>query len=168
MDLTGITASTPSLGGSSSALPSQELDKTAFMELLVAQLENQDPLDPASNEDFVAQLTSFSSLEQLENLNEGIVTMVLLQQSNALLGQLTEGSALIGQEVSWLDPTTGIGGQGTVDSVKVEEGLAYLNVDGSDIALIDITEVLGAEGTPDEDTADGSADDTTDADTTEE
>ena len=142
MDLTGITATQPGFS-ESGALPTQELDKEAFMGLLVAQLQNQDPLDPASSEEFSAQLAQFSSLEQLENLNSNIMTMVLLQQSNALLGQLTEGSALIGQSVSWHDPSTGVGGSGVVESVKVVDGAAVLNVDGADIALIDVTEVLG-------------------------
>ena len=87
------------------------------------------------------------SLEQLENLNDNFMTMVLLNQSNALLGQMTEGSALIGQSVSWLDPSTGAGGTGVVDSVKIVDGTAFLSVGGQDVALIDVTEVLGAGGT---------------------
>ena len=140
MDLSGITAVDP---GSSPVPPTQKLDKNAFMELLVAQLQNQDPLDPASNEEFVGQLATFGSLEQLENVNDNIMTMVLLQQSNALLGQMTEGSGLIGQSVSWSDPSTGASGTGVVESVKVKDGVAFLNVGGSDVALIDVTEVHG-------------------------
>ena len=144
MDLSAIAASDPSAFGAAAGLPTQALDKTAFMELLVAQLQNQDPLEPASNEEFIGQLASFSSLEQLENLNDNFMTMVLLNQSNALLGQMTEGSALIGQSVSWLDPTTGEGGTGVVESVKIIDGTAFLNLGGEDVALIDVTEVLGA------------------------
>ena len=144
MDLSGITASEPSTIGAAAGLPSQALDKTAFMELLVAQLKNQDPLEPASNEEFIGQLANFSSLEQLENLNDNFMTMVLLNQSNALLGQMTEGSALIGQSVNWLDPTTGEGGTGVVESVKIIDGTAFLKVGGQDVALVDVTEVLGA------------------------
>ena len=144
MDLSGITAA--GAGSTAAQPPVQTLDKNAFMELLVAQLQNQDPLDPASNEEFVGQLATFSSLEQLENVNDNIMTMVLLQQSNALLGQMTEGSALIGQSVSWTDPTTAESGTGVVESVKVVDGIAFLNVGGEDVALIDVTEVHGTPG----------------------
>ena len=46
-----------------------ELDKEAFLLLLVQQLGNQDPLDPMTNEEFVSQLALFGSLEQEMNLN---------------------------------------------------------------------------------------------------
>jgi flagellar basal-body rod modification protein FlgD len=142
MDLSGISA-TDTTSLSSALEPQQGLDKGAFMELLVAQLKNQDPLQPASNEEFLGQLASFSSLEQLENMNDNFMTMVLLNQSNALLGQMTEGSALIGQSVSYTDPASGESGTGVVSSVKVIEGTAFLSIGGTDVALVDVTEIHG-------------------------
>jgi flagellar basal-body rod modification protein FlgD len=150
MDLSSITASTPTSLGSATALPNQQLDKTAFMDLLVAQLKNQDPLEPASNQEFVGQLATFSSLEQLENVNDNITTMVLLQQSNALLSQLTQSGGLIGKEVEWTNPETGLSGVGTVQSVKIDQGMAYLDVDGQSVALIDVTQVNGTPAAGDE------------------
>lgn len=47
----------------------EAMGKDAFLKLLVTQLENQDPLNPTDNTEFVAQLAQFSSLEGIQNLN---------------------------------------------------------------------------------------------------
>ena len=153
MNLTGISANDPfptSLGDQS--VGSQELDRGAFLDLFVAQLENQDPLDPVQNEQFVEQLATFSSLEQLEEMNENLVSMMALNQSNALLSQLTQSSSLIGKTVNWFDPTTSQTHEGSVESVKIQEGLAVLRIEGQDVPLALVSEIVGDSGeetTPD-------------------
>ncbi|MBM7560587.1 flagellar hook assembly protein FlgD [Fusibacter tunisiensis] len=47
---------------------SQELDKDAFLKLMMAQLQNQNPLEPVDNKDYMAQMAQFSSVEQLSNI----------------------------------------------------------------------------------------------------
>ena len=47
----------------------------AFLKLLVIQLANQDPTNPQSNTEFIAQLATFSSLEQLTQINQGVSAM---------------------------------------------------------------------------------------------
>jgi flagellar basal-body rod modification protein FlgD len=143
MDIPGISAGDGSYGATN-PFGAQTLDRDAFMKLLVTQLKNQDPLQPTANEEFVAQLATFSSLEQLETLNDNTVAMIALNQSNALLAQLTQGSALIGKTVTWTDPQTLETSSGTVASVKIVEGLAILNVDGTDVPLAAVSEVLDA------------------------
>lgn len=71
------------------------LGRDAFMKLLVSQLSNQDPLSPLQDHEFVSQLATFSSLEQLEGINEGIQVTVLMNQAvnNSL------ATNLIGKEV---------------------------------------------------------------------
>jgi flagellar basal-body rod modification protein FlgD len=64
--------STSSTSSNSNTTVSEE----AFLQLLVAQLKNQDPTSPVKNEDFLAQLATFSSLEQLVAIRDGIDTMV--------------------------------------------------------------------------------------------
>ncbi|NLY76958.1 MAG: flagellar hook capping protein [Tissierellia bacterium] len=54
---------------------SSPLDKDAFLKLLVTQLQYQDPLSPMEDTEFIAQLAQFSSLEQVQNLNENIKTI---------------------------------------------------------------------------------------------
>ena len=144
MDISGITASaTPT--SSVGQTPDQTLGKDAFMKLLVSQLQNQDPTNPQSNEDFIAQLAQFSSLEQMTQLNDAFLGLAVLQQSNALMSQLTDSSALIGQTVAYTDQATGAELSGTVDSVKIEEGLAVLNIDGADVPLFSVTEIIGSQ-----------------------
>ena len=53
----------------------QNIGKTEFLNLLVAQLQHQDPLDPLKNEEFVAQLATFSSLEQLIEINKAVTKL---------------------------------------------------------------------------------------------
>ena len=144
MDVSAITGGNQS-SGISGALPGGDLGKDAFMTLLVNQMRNQDPLAPTSNEDFIAQLAQFSSLEQMQELNDNILGLAVLQQSNALMSQLTDSSALIGREVQYFDPSTGEERTGLVDSVKIEEGIAILNLDGQDVPLVNVTEITGGE-----------------------
>ncbi len=155
MTINGIstaTAPAPSVGET----PEKSLGKDAFMQLLVAQLQNQDPTNPKSNEDFIAQLAEFSSLEQqtqlndqMTQLNDAILGLAVLQQSNALMSQLTDSSALIGQTVKYTDQQTGEQLSGVVDSVKIEDGLAVLSIGGTDVPLLNVTEVTGGGATND-------------------
>lgn len=148
--INGISATEP-LTGRPSDLPSQQLGKDSFMALLVTQLKNQDPLQPTANDEFVAQLAQFSSLEQMEVVNENLVALAILQQGNALLGQLTSASGLIGQEIRYTSPVDGSAVTGTVDSVRIEDDVAMLRVGDTSVPLSAVTEVLGAP-VPDEST----------------
>ena len=85
-----------------------ELGREAFLELLVSQLSNQDPLSPLQDHEFVAQLATFSSLEQLEGINNGMQASLLMNQSvnNSL------ATNLIGKEVLALGDTVSLGESG--------------------------------------------------------
>lgn len=85
-----------------------ELDRNAFLQLLLTQLENQDPLSPLQDHEFVAQLATFSSLEQLESLNAGMQTSLLMNQSlnNSL------ATNLIGKEILSEGSTVSLGESG--------------------------------------------------------
>ena len=66
---TGTTESGTPIGApSATSLARQDV----FLRLLVAQLANQDPLDPASGTEWISQLAEFSSLEQLNDIRDGI------------------------------------------------------------------------------------------------
>ncbi len=81
--ITGLGLS-PAVLGSADAQPASNTrntsgvstpDKTEFLNLLVAQLKNQDPLNPMDNTEFVTQLAAFSSLEQLMSINQAVTKL---------------------------------------------------------------------------------------------
>lgn len=75
--------------------PSQELGKDAFLELMITQMKNQNPLDPQTNADFVAQLAQFSSVEGITNLSETVGGLASGFQSS----QALQASAMVGRTV---------------------------------------------------------------------
>ena len=80
MTISGVDASTGQ-NMELASLTSKVLDKDDFMNLLITQLQNQDPLNPTDSTEFTAQLAQFSSLEQLSNVNQNIQTSHLYQAS---------------------------------------------------------------------------------------
>jgi len=98
--------------------------KTQFLTLLVAQMKNQDPMNPVDNQDFVAQLAQFSSLEQLITINESVEKLVdhtkvesKLNEINEGLNGITEGVDYIASLLTYLSfsPTEGAAGESSAD-----------------------------------------------------
>lgn len=85
--------------------PSSDLGKDEFLQLLMAQIRNQDPLDPMDDKEFIAQMTTFSSLEQMMNMNNSIQQLV----QNQTVSPVIQYSHMIGKEVSYykLDEESG-------------------------------------------------------------
>jgi flagellar basal-body rod modification protein FlgD len=67
-----------------------KLDRSSFLTLLTTQLQNQNPLEPLSNEEFISQLTTFSSLEQLQSMNSKLesVYVGIAAMNNASMASL--------------------------------------------------------------------------------
>jgi flagellar basal-body rod modification protein FlgD len=79
--------------------PESLLGKDDFLKLLTVQLQNQDPMSPLENNELVAQLAQFSSLEQMANMNQSLQDSL---DSDLLVGQLlnnTMATTLIGRSV---------------------------------------------------------------------
>ena len=100
------------------------LGKDAFLQLLVTQMKNQDPLDPQDNGEYLSQLAQFSALEQMTNVSEGLTnlsTIVNNIDTSVLVGQL---SGMIGQNVQWTVDTTETDANGNkVAGTKTNEGV---------------------------------------------
>lgn len=109
------------------------LGQEDFLNLLVAQLKYQDPLNPMQDKDFIAQLATFSNLQQATTMNKNMDTFIKQQQYMNTLS----ASAMIGKSVKSLDNTTGI-----VSSVQVgDKGVSLSTVDGTQIAFDRIKEI---------------------------
>ena len=73
----------------------KELGKNEFLNLLVAQMNNQNPLEPQSNGEFIAQLAQFSQVEGIEKLNTSMSSLLSGYQSS----QALQASSLVGRKV---------------------------------------------------------------------
>ncbi|MDX1635610.1 MAG: flagellar hook assembly protein FlgD [Marinobacter sp.] len=95
------------------ASKNQELGKNEFMELMIAQLKNQNPLEPQDNGDFIAQLAQFSSLEEMQKLSGNVDDVVGQFRST----QALQASAMVGRTV--LVPSEGglLGADGQLKGV---------------------------------------------------
>lgn len=111
---------------------SASLDKDAFLQLLVAQMKYQDPLEPTDNTEYVSQLATFSELEEMQNLGSSMDT----QRASSLVGQyvtVKDKSASTG-EVSLVG--------GKVDYVTIEGGKAYLNISGGKYSIDELDSIV--------------------------
>lgn len=118
MAISGIDTSTvASQVASNSGTSNSSLDKDAFLQLLVAQMQYQDPLQPTSNTEYMAQLAQFSTVEELQNLD----TTFGNSQAMNLTGQyvilnVPDAAGNINQV------------SGLVDYVTLSEGKTYFHI----------------------------------------
>jgi len=120
-----------------------ELDKNAFLQLLVTQLANQDPLNPTDDREFIAQLAQFSMLEQMENMNN--VTMQ--SQGINLMGKTVTAKLVTEDKNEFVT--------GVVNSVILKGSNTYLDIEGSIVNMTNIKEIYeGGIKDPAEDSED--------------
>lgn len=112
---------------------SNTLDKDAFLQLLVAQMKYQDPLEPTSNTEYISQLATFSSLEEMQNLNSAMT----LQRASQLVGQY------VFMKVTDSNGKTTYP-EGTVDYVVYENNKAFLSINDTLYSIDDLETVADA------------------------
>ena len=140
--VTGAAAADAPSGAKSPA-DTQTLGKDAFLQLLVLQMQNQDPLEPQSNTEMVAQLAQFSALEAQTNLGK---------QFDVLSGNVDQlnfisGSQLLGRTVTGLDNDGNVK-TGVVKSVHLDGSLVMLDVDGTLLSMANIIGIAAPAATP--------------------
>jgi flagellar basal-body rod modification protein FlgD len=129
-------ASSSSSSSSSTASGFNNLTTSDFMQMLIAELENQDPTQPMSNQDLLTQLSTMSQLQSTQDLDTAL-------QTNTNNQQLSIASSFIGQNIQGTDsnsnPVSGIAQQ-----ALLQNGAAYLAVGTSLVPLANITAVSPA------------------------
>ncbi len=127
--ISGVAGSSALSGASSSSGTSgnTELGKDAFLNLLITQLANQDPLNPLEDKDFIAQMAQFTSLEQMTNMNTNLENLTTMNRTAAI--------GLMGHEVIY----GGADGNllsGKVVGVRFDDGKVFVAV-GEDETLLE-------------------------------
>jgi len=126
---TATTASAAAAASAQAAGPGGALGKDEFMKMLIAQLQNQDPLDPMQGDQMATQLAQFSSLEQLQDINTSLTDQQTSQSS--LLGAIQANAAvgMIGHTVVAQGNEVQLGGSNGASNVTVN--LASAGVSGT-------------------------------------
>ncbi|WP_050181449.1 flagellar hook assembly protein FlgD [Domibacillus robiginosus] len=128
------------------------LGKDEFLKILMAQLQNQDPMNPVEDKDFIAQMAQFTSLEQMVNMTTMVEKMVQAQTAS----QMINYQSFVGKDVVWhklTDQTDADGkpvvetGNGTIASIKFAgESVQFTLTDGTVLEPANISELTGGSG----------------------
>jgi flagellar basal-body rod modification protein FlgD len=113
-----------------------------FLEILVSQMQHQTPLDPVDNGAFLQQMGSFSAMKEQRELNQNMLQLLEFQGLLAKLQGLSEGSALLGKELTY-DTGSGTAEKGIAESVFVDQsGEVRIKVSGGqEISVQQVTGV---------------------------
>jgi flagellar basal-body rod modification protein FlgD len=111
-----------------------EMDKDLFLKLMVAQLRNQDPMNPMDSTQFLAQSAQFTTLEKLTEVAEFTAQTYAAQMAFG-------ASTLAGKEVTYLD-ADGAEVTGTVDSVRFTGAGPMLTIDDAEVSMNSVVGVV--------------------------
>ncbi len=121
--------------------PSSQLADNQFLLLLTEQLKHQTPLEPVDNESFMNQMASYTTMEEQRTLNSNMSKLLDYQTLLARAQGLSQGSALLGKEVTFAD-ASGQEHSGTVESIYVDQsGTVRMRLTGDQD--IDMNQVTG-------------------------
>lgn len=133
METSAVTNSQGSQNLVTAATTSQ-LGRDAFLKLLITELQNQDPMSPMQDKDFIAQLAQFSSLEQMQKLSSGMDDIGKSQAA-------TRALEMVGMQIDYVDVDAGGPVSGAVTGVVFEDGWAILEVGSKQVQLADVISV---------------------------
>jgi len=148
-----VAASNAAASSNQTSVEKKVLGQDEFLKLLVTQLKYQNPLEPVKDQDFIAQMASFTSLEQMKNLNTSFTNLSKdfnsYMVNNFALQQTTGMVDMIGQEVNYQNPdSVDEDGNviediltGKITSVLMKQGVPFFMVNDQVVSLNRITEI---------------------------
>ena len=128
---------------SSTSSLSSEISMENFLTLFVTQLQNQNPLDPTDNTEFMSQLAQFSTLEQAQQQTEYLSDISSIGSASLQLDQISLASTFIGKTIKYSDSSDSSKTlSGVVEGVKLEEdGTVSFLIDGESVSISNFIEV---------------------------
>ena len=136
---TSFATDNPTAPGST-RLPAQVLTQNDFLQLVMAQMTNQDPLNPQKDTEFIAQMAQFSALEQSKSMQQDIAKLQTDQQ-------FMQANSVLGRAVT-LQDSQGNLISGTVSAVQVQAGTPQLIVNGQAYDLGALLSIAPATSNP--------------------
>lgn len=114
------------------------LGKDEFLKILMAQLKNQDPLNPMEDKEFIAQMAQFSTLEQTTNMTNMMEKFINSQtQSDSIL----KYSEMIGKQIEWEKSDQSVE-EGIVKSIKQSEsGILLVLENGTEVSSLSVFKI---------------------------
>jgi flagellar basal-body rod modification protein FlgD len=104
-----------------------------YLNLLVTQLKNQNPMEPMDNSQMTSQLAQLSQLQQMENLNSSFAKVLTATQT-------TQANELIGRQGTYLG-SDGTSVTGTIDSVNIDSAGVTVRIGNQSVAVGDLTSI---------------------------
>ncbi|MBU1105476.1 MAG: flagellar hook assembly protein FlgD [Candidatus Riflebacteria bacterium] len=114
--------------------PKSELGKEDFLKLLTAQLSNQDPMNPMEDTEFISQMSNFSTLEQMTNMNKSLDAFLKTFNTNSQ----TQAMMYLGTTVTVQSADMEAAVTGVVDMVGFKDGTPFLKVGEQAFSLADV------------------------------
>ncbi|WP_332730485.1 MULTISPECIES: flagellar hook assembly protein FlgD [Pseudomonas] len=142
LSASGVGTSTKKTTDTASKTGNDSLGKDAFLQLLVTQMQHQNPLDPQDNSEFVAQLAQFSSLEGITSLNDSVSSITSAMASS----QALQASSLVGRSVvvqndkAVVDTAESFNAQFVVPQAISEAKITIKDKDGNTVKTIELGE----------------------------
>src|SRR3954469_22788481 len=129
----GVSSGLLALANTSSTGSTSSKDHDTFLQLLVAQMRYQDPMNPTDSTQLMAQNAQYTALEKMQDVSDGVQQLLSLQMSFGAAG-------MIGRQVSWID-SAGVKQTGVATGVSFPGTGPVLTVNGADVPVASVTSV---------------------------